>query len=146
MTKGWTVKWEKDNWWLNNKERAKNIDLWEKLLSLCQKHEVEFRWVKGHAGHLENERCDQLSMAALRHPNLPVDDGYENKPETEGTRPDMQDGEPCRKCGRPVIKRKPSKKPKGDWYFEFYLFCPQCKATYQVEGAKRRVEQPPTLF
>jgi ribonuclease HI len=41
---------------------------------------VEFRWVRGHAGNLENERCDQLAMAALRQPNLPVDDGYENKP------------------------------------------------------------------
>ena len=61
-------------------------------------------------GHLENERCDQLAMAALRQPNLPVDDGYENKPETEGVRPDMQEGEPCGKCGTPVVKREGKRK------------------------------------
>src|SRR5689334_11079412 len=44
MTKGWAVKWKKNAWWLNNKERAKNADLWERLLSLCETHEVEFRW------------------------------------------------------------------------------------------------------
>jgi formamidopyrimidine-DNA glycosylase len=102
--------------------------------------------VKGHAGVLENERCDQLAMAALRQPNLPVDEGYENKPETQGVRPDMQEGEPCRKCSTPVIKQKPSKRPKGGYYYEFYLFCPQCKATYQIESAKRCVEQPPSLL
>src|ERR1017187_4296122 len=69
IMKGWAVKWKKNDWWLNNKERAKNIDLWEKLLPLCEAHQVEFRWVKGHAGNRENERCDQLSMAALRQPN-----------------------------------------------------------------------------
>jgi len=45
------------------------------------------RWVKWSRGHLENERCDQLAMSALRRPNLPADDGYENKPETEGVVP-----------------------------------------------------------
>src|SRR5258708_26737281 len=84
MTDGWVADWIKNDWWLNNKERAKNIDLWMKLLPLCEMHQVEFRWVKGHAGNLENETCDQLSMAALRQPNLPADEGYENKPEAEG--------------------------------------------------------------
>jgi ribonuclease HI len=50
IMKAWAVKWKKNDWWLNNKERAKNIDLWEKLLPLCETHQVEFRWVKGHAG------------------------------------------------------------------------------------------------
>ena len=78
-------------------------------------------------------------MAALRQPNLPVDDGYENKPETEGVRPDMQEGEPCRKCSTPVIKQTPHKKPKHDYYYEFYLLCPKCAATYTVEEAKRHL-------
>jgi ribonuclease HI len=146
ITEGWAAGWKKKDWWLNNKERAKNIDLWEKLLALCERHQVEFRWVKGHAGNLENERCDQLSMAALRQPNLPADEGYENKPEAEGVRPAMQEGEPCRKCSMPVIKRKPRKKPKGDYYFEYYFYCPKCQAMYMVEEAKRLVEQPPSLF
>jgi ribonuclease HI len=85
IMKGWAVRWKKNDWWLNKKQRAKNIDLWEKLLPLCQSNRVEFRWVKGHAGIHENERCDQLSAAALRQPNLPADEGFEHKPETEGS-------------------------------------------------------------
>ena len=143
---GWAVKWKKNNWWLNNKERAKNIDLWEKLLPLCEKHRVEFRWVKGHAGNVENERCDQLSMASLRQPNLPADEGYENKPATEGVRPDMQEGEPCGKCSTPVIKRKGKWKPGRDHYFEYHLWCPKCEISYHVESAKRFIEQPASLL
>jgi hypothetical protein len=130
----------------NNKERAKNIDLWQKLLPLCETHQVEFRWVKGHAGIPENERCDQLSMSALHQSNLPADEGYENKPETEGIRPAMQAGEPCRKCSTPVIKQTSRKKPKHDFYYEYYLWCPKCQTTYTVEAARRLVEQPPSLF
>ena len=146
IMKGWAVAWKKKGWWRTKKERAANIDLWERLLALCETHQVEFRWVKGHAGNPENERCDQLSMTALRQPDLPADEGYENKPEIEGVRPAMQEGDPCRKCSTPVIKRKPSKKPKGDYYFEYYFYCPNCKATYQVEEAKRYVEQPRSLL
>jgi ribonuclease HI len=146
MTNGSATKWKKNDWWLNNKERAKNIDLWERLLALCEKHQVEFRWVRVHAGNAENEMCDRLSMAALRQSNLPADEGYENKPETEETRPAIQEGEPCRKCSTPVIKLKPKKKPDRDHYYEYYLWCPKCQTTYQVEAAKRFVERPPSLF
>jgi len=148
MMKGWAVRWRKNDWWLSNKERAKNVDLWEKLLSLCEMHQVEFRWVRGHAGNLENECCDRLSMAALRQPNLPADEGYENKPETEGRRPEMQEGEPCRKCSTPVIKQTSGKKPKHDAYYEYYLWCPnpKCNTTYTIEAARRSVEQPPSFF
>lgn len=146
MSKGWVAKWKKNAWWLNNKERAKNVDLWDKLLPLCEKHQVEFRWLKGHAGDRENERCDQLSMIALREPNLPADEGYENKPETDGVRPAMREGEPCRKCSTPVIKRQGRWKPRRNYYYEYHLFCPNCKTTYHIEEAKRFVEQPPSLF
>jgi len=146
IMKGWAVVWKKKDWWLNNKERAKNIDLWQKLLPLCETHQVEFRWVKGHAGNPENERCDQLSMAALHQPNLPADEGYENKPETEGERPKLQEGEPCRKCSTPVIKRKGRWKPSRDYYYEYHLYCPKCQTAYHVEEAKRFIEQPPSLF
>lgn len=47
----------------NKKEPALNPDLWDRLLSLLEVHNVEFIWVKGHAGHPENERCDQLAVA-----------------------------------------------------------------------------------
>jgi ribonuclease HI len=146
IMKGWAAKWKKNGWWLSTKARAKNIDLWEKLLPLCEKYQVEFRWVKGHAGNLENEMCDQLSIAALRQPNLPADEGYENKPETDGIRLAMQEGEPCRKCSTPVIKQTSRKKPKHDYYYEYYLLCPKCQTTYTVEEAKRMVEPPPSLF
>ena len=66
-----------------------NVDLWQRLDALCKRHQVEFRWVKDHAGHPENARCDQRSVAALRQPNLPADEGYENKP-GEGPRPALQ--------------------------------------------------------
>ena len=85
-------------------------------------------------------------MAALRQPNLPADEGYENKPEAEGVRPAMQEGEPCRKCSTPVMKQTPRKKPKGEFYYEYYLWCPKCQIAYHVEDAKRFIEQPPSLF
>ena len=87
-----------------------------------------------------------MQPSALRQANLPVDAGYENKPETDGVPPDMQEGDPCYKCSTPVIKQSPSKKPKGEFYYEFYLWCPNCKATYQIESAKRSLEQPQSLF
>jgi ribonuclease HI len=146
ITKGWVESWKRKQWWHSKTERVPNRDLWERLLALCEKHEIEFRWIRGHAGHAENERCDQLAMAALRQPNLPVDEGYEQKPESEGVRPEIREGEPCRKCSTPVIKQKPRSKPDRDYYYEYYLWCPNCQATYEVESAKRRIEQPPSLF
>lgn len=146
MMEGWVTAWKRKGWWRTKTERPENVDLWQRLDALCQTHQVEFRWVKGHAGNLENERCDQLAMAALRQPNLLVDDGYENKPETDGVRPDMQEGEPCYKCSTPVIKRKGKWKPGQESYFEFHLWCPKCEIAYHVESAKRFVEQPKSLF
>src|SRR5688500_9442406 len=148
MMEGWVAAWKKKDWWRTNTERAENVDLWKRLDDLCQLHEVEFRWVKGHAGNVENECCDRLSMAALRQPNLPVDEGYENKPETEARRPDLREGEPCRKCSTPVIKQMPRKKAKHDFYYEYYLMCPnpKCNTTFTVEEAKRLVEQAPSLL
>ena len=146
MMEEWVTTWKKKDWWRTNTERAVNIDLWEKLLALCATHQVEFRWVRGHAGNLENERCDQLSCAALRQSNLPADEGYENKPETEGEPSKLQEGEPCRKCSTPVIRRKGRWKPSRDYYFEYHLWCPKCQIAYHVEEAKRFVEQPSSLF
>lgn len=145
---GWAVAWRKRDWWRTNKERALNADLWARLLALCETHQVEFRWVRGHAGNLENQRCDQLSMSALRQPDLPADDGYENRPENDGRRPPLtQEGQPCWKCATPVIKQQPrKKKSQRDYYSEYYLRCPNCQAAYQVEDAKRLIEQPPPLF
>ena len=62
VTKGWVYGWKKRGWIKSDKKPALNVDLWEKLLPLLEKHKVEFVWVKGHAGHPENERCDRLAV------------------------------------------------------------------------------------
>jgi ribonuclease HI len=146
MTEGWVVGWKRKNWWRTKTERPENVDLWQRLDALCQTHQVEFRWVRGHAGNLENERCDRLAMDAIGQPDLPVDAGYENKPEADGVRPDMQEGEPCYKCSTPVLKRKGKWKPGRDFYYEFHLWCPNCQIAYQVESAKRSVAQTENLL
>jgi len=64
VDKGWAVKWRDNQWMRNKKDPALNPDLWERLLELCTQHTVTFHWVKGHAGHPENERCDQLAVTA----------------------------------------------------------------------------------
>ena len=60
--KGWAESWQKNNWIKSDKKPALNSDLWERLLELLEKHEVKIEWVKGHAGHAENERCDRLAV------------------------------------------------------------------------------------
>jgi ribonuclease HI len=77
ITKGWAKKWQANGWKLSKKRKAENVDLWEQLLALCQQHDVEFRWVRGHAGNPDNERCDQLAMQAASRPNLAPDIAFE---------------------------------------------------------------------
>lgn len=62
ITKGWAESWQKNGWRKADKKPALNPDLWEKLLKLIKKHNVTIEWVKGHAGHPENERCDKLAV------------------------------------------------------------------------------------
>jgi len=62
LTKGWAIKWRGNNWIKPDKKPALNSDLWEKLLELYERHKVTVIWVKGHAGHAYNERCDQLAV------------------------------------------------------------------------------------
>lgn len=66
ITKGWAESWRKNNWRKADKKPALNSDLWEELLELLKIHEVTIDWVKGHAGHPENERCDQLAVNFYR--------------------------------------------------------------------------------
>lgn len=68
ITKGWARSWKKNGWRKSDKSPALNADLWNKLLALLDTHEITVVWVKGHAGHPENERCDKLATAeAARH-------------------------------------------------------------------------------
>ncbi len=62
VNKGWVYSWRKNGWRKSDKKPALNVDLWKELLSLLEKHEVEFIWVKGHNGHKYNEICDALAV------------------------------------------------------------------------------------
>ena len=77
MNQGWVMRWQANGWKRNKKEQASNIDLWKRLLPLCRRHNVEYIWLKGHAGHQWNECCDQLARQALDRPDLLPDEGYE---------------------------------------------------------------------
>jgi len=71
INQGWLFGWERKDF-----KNKKNPDLWKKFLPLFRKHKVEFRWVKGHANNIENNRCDELAVKASRGEGLPEDIGY----------------------------------------------------------------------
>lgn len=163
ITKGWAEKWKSKNWYRTKNEKAANFDLWDKLLILIsQQQEVRFNWVKGHAGHIGNERCDELANLALNAEALLNDEGYVpnnaleedkegagNKSYSRGGKVENE-GDPCRKCASAVIKKQPKKKnvkPSQTYYFDYYLYCPGCKTMYMVEDAKRNINsQESNLF
>ncbi len=107
INSGWVKRWKENNWFRNKKEKAINIDLWQKLLNLKETHEVEFNWIKGHNGHIENERCDELATIALNGEELMKDDEYiyfiENPPPSGKIE---NEGDECRKCNTPVVKKE----------------------------------------
>lgn len=63
IEKGWLYGWLKKGWKKSNNAPVLNVDLWQRLLPLLKQHEVRFVWIRGHAGHPENERCDELAVA-----------------------------------------------------------------------------------
>jgi ribonuclease HI len=79
ISKGWAARWRANGWRRSDKQTAENHDLWDRLLTLCRKHVVQFEWVRGHDGNTENERCDTLATAAARQPGLPCDELYETQ-------------------------------------------------------------------
>ena len=66
LLKGWVYGWKMNGWKKADKKPALNVDLWERLLALLEVHKVDYRWVHGHQGHPENERCDALAVAAYQ--------------------------------------------------------------------------------
>ena len=72
ITEGWLLNWERKGF-----AKVKTPDLWQAFLPLYRRHHVTFHWLKGHAGHPQNERCDALAVAAYHQPGLPPDTGYE---------------------------------------------------------------------
>ena len=71
LTEGWLDKWIRTGF-----AKKKNVDLWLRFNEVYHRHNVRFHWIKGHAGHPENERCDALAVAASHAPDLPPDTGY----------------------------------------------------------------------
>ncbi len=67
ISKGWALSWKKKSWKKSDGKPALNSDLWEQLLNLLEIHDIEFTWVKGHAGHPENELCDTLATNAIKN-------------------------------------------------------------------------------
>lgn len=74
---GWVYSWRKKEWKKSDGKKALNPDLWERMLVQLEKHEIEFVWLKGHAGHEYNERCDRLAVEAYCGAGLLHDEVYE---------------------------------------------------------------------
>ena len=73
ITLGWAKSWKANNWRKKDKKPALNPELWDELLALTDKHSVTFEWIKGHAGHEYNERCDKLAVEAYKKDSLKVE-------------------------------------------------------------------------
>jgi ribonuclease HI len=73
VEKGWVFGWVKKNF-----SGKKNADLWKRFLLIYNQHQVRFKWIRGHNNHPENERCDQLAVAASSQPHLHIDAGFES--------------------------------------------------------------------
>lgn len=78
LSKGWAKKWKDNNWKRNRSDKALNVDLWERLLNLIKKHNINYIWVKGHADNVENERCDYLARKAIESEKLEIDENYKS--------------------------------------------------------------------
>ena len=76
FNESWIGGWLRRGWKTASKQPVKNVDLWQRLLAACEPHEVTWVWVKGHAGHPENVRCDELATAAADGQDLVEDVGY----------------------------------------------------------------------
>ena len=74
VEKGWVFNWQKKNF-----KGKQNADLWSRFLKIYPKNKVKFVWLRGHNGSIENERCDELAVAAASEKHLLVDEGYENR-------------------------------------------------------------------
>ncbi len=72
VNKGWLWTWQRKGF-----KGKKNVDLWKRFIGVYQRHDIEFRWIKGHSGIPENERCDELAVASADGLDLLIDEGYE---------------------------------------------------------------------
>ena len=160
IEKGWAQSWKAKSWFRKS-EPVPNADLWARLLNLIDYHKVSFQWIRGHNGHPQNERCDQLATVAIIRNDGTEDSGYlAEKPVKpfSGTPPGRQnppkvkvlkEGDPCRNCQTPVIKRVPAKRnfhANQTYYYEFIFVCPACKNIFNPEEARREIVKDQSLF
>jgi len=160
IEKGWAKSWRAKNWFRKS-EPVPNADLWVRLLDLVDQHQVSFLWVKGHNGHPENERCDQLASQTILENNCIEDVGYLTEkpvkmvsinpvvPHHSAKAKVLKEGDFCTNCQTPVIKRVPTNRKfhaNQSYYFEFVLVCPSCKTVFNTEEAKREIVKEKGLF
>ncbi len=155
IDKGWILRWQKKNGFRTKFEQAKNWDLWERYLLAAARHEVKLEWIKGHAGHEHNERCDVLAVAAAKGTDLQIDHGFRpnvtpsnsdtlrSAPSDNGVQstksPSVPDnspkrsklshkepGELCRKCGTAIEKRVPKKQTRKATQAYYYEWYLYC--------------------
>ena len=84
ITRGWAEQWRAKGWRQTKNRPTPNADLWSRLLLVMARHDVSWEWVRGHAGHPENERADRLATQAAGQRILPADAGYESAPNGAG--------------------------------------------------------------
>lgn len=157
IQKGWAEKWKANNWMRTKSEKAVNYDLWEILLPLTKIHEVTFHWVKGHNGHIQNERCDELATLAIESLEYTKDIWYIQKiikpkilQSTLDVTWDIKKAssenliwELCKKCQNRLEKKIPKHTKKTlekKYYYAYYHHCPACKTNYMLEEAKRDIK------
>jgi len=151
IEKWWAKKWKANNWRKGDKKLATNSDLWGQLLDVLEKHEVNFYWVKGHNGHLENERCDELATLAMKRKELLIDEWFIESSEKKKFSPEQiildpdaeKTGTNCKKCNNPLVKKLPKHTKKTllkEYYYEYYHHCPACKTNYMLQEAKRDIK------
>jgi len=151
IEKWWAATWKKNNWMRSLNKKALNFDLREKLLNLIEKHEVSFEWVKWHAWHTQNERCDELATISMENHTRITDEWYvvDNKksvtknifssPKSEWEKI----WDVCKKCLSQLEKKIPKHTKKTyqkAYYYAFYHHCSNCKTNYMLEEAKRDIK------
>ena len=79
IEKGWLKNWQAHNWVKKDKKPVLNVDLWKQMQTLLKRHQIRLEWIRGHQGHPENERCDELARAFAARENLPSDLFFEQE-------------------------------------------------------------------
>ena len=104
LKKEWIPKWKRNGWRTASRRSVRNRDLWEELDRLLATHKPHYRWVKGHHLNPENNRCDELAVAAANSENLLIDEAYE----VDNPFPGAKQGGPAKRAGRENFRLRQS--------------------------------------